>query len=283
MLPPPLPVLKAILEHALVEDLGRGDLTTDALFDSSQRSHASLVSREPSCLAGRCLIAPGFELLGVAHEALGPACDGDTLEAGALIAELRAPTAALLHLERVLLNLMQRLTGIATTTQRYVSALPAGSRTRIADTRKTTPGLRALERYAVRCGGGSPHRDNLGSAPMIKDNHLAASGLSIAEAISRVRNYAPHTARITCEVDTLEAFEEALAARADIVLLDNFGLEQVRAAVDINQGRACLEASGGITEARITELAEAGVDVISVGALTHSAPAIDLALDWDET
>jgi nicotinate-nucleotide pyrophosphorylase (carboxylating) len=182
--------------------------------------------------------------------------------------------------ERVALNLVQRMTGVATQARRYVEALPAGTKTRITDTRKTTPGLRALERYAVRAGGAHNHRDDLGSAVLIKDNHIAACG-GVRSAIVRARASAPHTAKIECEVDTLEQLDIALAAGADIVLLDNMPDDVVAEAVKRTAGRALLEASGGITLARVRSLAEVGIDAISVGALTHSVPAADIGLDFE--
>jgi nicotinate-nucleotide pyrophosphorylase (carboxylating) len=181
--------------------------------------------------------------------------------------------------ERVALNFAQRMTGVATASRVYVDAVPAGCTTRITDTRKTTPGLRLLERYAVRAGGGKNHRDNLGSAILIKDNHIAACG-GVAKAIGRARDRAPHTCRIECEVDTLAQLDEALAAKADIVLLDNMDTATVAEAVRRTAGRALLEASGGITLARVAELAKAGVDALSVGALTHSSPSADIGLDF---
>jgi len=174
---------------------------------------------------------------------------------------------------------MQRLSGVASMTRRFVDALPEGSPTRITDTRKTTPGLRAFERYAVRCGGGHNHREDLGAAVLIKDNHIAAAG-GCKEAIERARAYAPHTCRIECEVDTPAQLQEALAARADIIMLDNFDDDAVRDALRSIAGRAIVEVSGGITLERVKSLGALGVDVISVGALTHSAPSCDLGLDW---
>ena len=181
--------------------------------------------------------------------------------------------------ERLALNFVQRLSGVATMTRRYVDALTAGSKTRITDTRKTTPGLRVLERYAVRCGGGHNHRDALSSAVLIKDNHIVACG-GIAEAIRRARAHAPHTSRIECEVDTLEQLDEALAAGVDVLLLDNMDDATVAAAVERTAGRALLEASGGITLERVASLSRIGVDAISVGALTHSVRATDIGLDF---
>ena len=207
--------------------------------------------------------------------------DGARVKRGDTLWTVRGRARAILMGERVALNLVQRMTGVATFTRAYVDAVPAGLSTRITETRKTTPGLRALERYAVRVGGGKNHRDNLGSAVLIKDNHIAACG-GVRAAIERARARAPHTCRIECEVDTLAQLDEAIAARADIVLLDNMDTATVAEAV--RRARAAgivTEASGRITLARVAELARAGVDAISVGALTHSAPAADIGLDFD--
>jgi len=187
---------------------------------------------------------------------------------------------SILSAERVALNLVQRLSGVATQTRSYVDAVPPGSKARITDTRKTTPGLRAMERYAVRVGGGRNHRDNLGAAVLIKDNHVVACG-GVAAAIERARAACPHTSKIECEVDTLDQLDEAVAAGADIVLLDNMTTSTIVEAVRRTGGRAFLEASGGVTLARVPELARAGVDAISVGALTHSVPAADIGLDFE--
>jgi nicotinate-nucleotide pyrophosphorylase (carboxylating) len=207
------------------------------------------------------------------------AADGDRVEARAPIAALTGPAVSILLGERVALNFMQRLTGVSTMTRRFVDALPGGSTTRITDTRKTTPGLRAFERYAVRCGGGFNHRQDLGAAVLIKDNHIAAAG-GCRQAIERAKAYAPHTCRIECEVDTHAQLEEALAAGADIIMLDNFDDAAVERALAAVGGDAIVEASGGITLERVAILGALGVDVISVGALTHSAPSSDLGLDW---
>jgi nicotinate-nucleotide pyrophosphorylase (carboxylating) len=205
--------------------------------------------------------------------------DGDPVDAGSAVAVLTGPAASILLGERVALNFLQRLTGISTMTRRFVEALPKSSKTRIADTRKTTPGLRALERYAVRCGGGYNHRQDLGAAVLIKDNHIAAAG-GVRQAIERARAYAPHTSRIECEVDTREQLEQALDAGADVVMLDNFDDDEVRDALDLIDGRIVVEVSGRVTLDRVKTLGALGVDVISIGALTHSSPACDLGLDW---
>jgi nicotinate-nucleotide pyrophosphorylase (carboxylating) len=206
--------------------------------------------------------------------------DGELVGQGTRLWTVRGRARGILMGERVALNLVQRMTGVATQARRYVEALPPGSKARITDTRKTTPGLRVLERYAVRAGGAHNHRDDLGSAVLIKDNHIAACG-GVRSAIVRARASAPHTAKIECEVDTLEQLDIALAAGADIVLLDNMPDDVVAEAVKRTAGRALLEASGGITLARVRSLAEVGIDAISVGALTHSVPAADIGLDFE--
>jgi nicotinate-nucleotide pyrophosphorylase (carboxylating) len=277
---PPIELAR-VVAAALAEDLGRGDVTTDACVPPNVQGQCVFRSRSELVVTGGAIIAEVFRQIDGAVQVHDLVLDGTRLGPGGVLARVSGPAASLLKGERVALNFLQRLCGVATLTRRYVDALPSGSKTRIVDTRKTTPGLRALERRAVRAGGGHNHREDLGSAVLIKDNHVAAAG-GITAAIRRCRDQAPHTSRIECEVDSLAQFEEALAAQADIVLLDNFDDAQVAHAVAFNQGRALLEASGGITLERITKLAELGVDVISVGALTHSAPAVDIGLDWEE-
>ncbi|MDB4987155.1 MAG: Quinolinate phosphoribosyltransferase [Myxococcaceae bacterium] len=279
---PPIELTR-IVAAALAEDLGRGDITTDACVPPNVQGRCAFRARTELVLTAGAIIGEVFRQVDPAVQVHDLALDGTRLSAGAVIARVTGPAASLLKGERVALNFLQRLCGVATLTRRYVDALPAGSRTRIVDTRKTTPGLRALERRAVRAGGGHNHREDLSSAVLIKDNHVAAAG-GITAAITRCREQAPHTSRIECEVDSLEQLDEALAAHADIVLLDNFDDAQVQRAIAVNAAsdwRALLEASGGITLARVTKLAQLGVDVISVGALTHSAPAVDIGLDWE--
>jgi len=277
---PPAPtVLEATVRHALAEDIDRGDVTTEACVSPTTMGEAILHARERVALCGLPVLEEVYRQVDPLVDVDPRATDGDIVEAGAPIATLTGPAVAILLGERVALNFMQRLTGVSTMTRRFVDALPEGSATRIADTRKTTPGLRALERYAVRCGGGFNHRADLGAAVLIKDNHIAAAG-GCRQAIERAKAYAPHTCRIECEVDTHEQLEEALAARADIIMLDNFDDEAVARAIATVNGRAIVEASGGITLERVSVLARLGVDVISVGALTHSAPSCDLGLDW---
>lgn len=279
VIPPSPTIVAETVRRALAEDIDRGDVTTEACVSPTAAGEATLHAREPLVVCGLPILEEVYAQLDPLVDVDRQAEDGERLDAGGAVAHLSGPAASLLLGERVALNFMQRLAGVATLTRRFVDALPEGSRTRITDTRKTTPGLRAFERYAVRCGGGFNHREDLGAAVLIKDNHIAASG-GTRRAIERARARAPHTCRIECEVDTLEQLEEALGAGADIVMLDNFDDDAVRKAVETTGGRAILEVSGGITLERIPALSELGVDVISVGALTHSAPACDLGLDW---
>jgi len=278
--PPPRFVIHDLVHRALLEDLGRGDVTTDATVPPDTQGRAVLVAREAMVLSGLDVFELVYAEVDAAVQVDRLASDGETLVRGTIAARVRGPAASILKGERVALNFVQRMSGVATKTRSFVDALPAGSRTRIADTRKTTPGLRALERYGVRCGGGHNHRDDLSSAVLIKDNHIAAAG-GVRIAIERARAFAPHTSRIECEVDRMEQLREALAAGADIVLLDNFDDAALAEAVKLVAGRAIVEVSGGVSLERIPRIAAAGVDVISAGGLTHSARAVDLALDWD--
>lgn len=276
----PQPTLARAVALALEEDLGRGDITTEACVESTTTGRASFVARERLVLCGIEVIAEVFAQVDASVQLERHAADGDTLERGARALTVAGPARSLLAGERVALNFAQRLSGVATLTRRFVDALPTGGRTRITDTRKTTPGLRALERYAVRCGGGHNHREDLAAAILIKDNHVAASG-GVEAAIRRARARAPHTSRVLCEVDSLEQLTQALAAGAEIVMLDNFDDDQLGQAVALVAGRALIEVSGGITLERVPAIARAGVDIMSVGALTHSARAVDLGLDWE--
>lgn len=279
MLIPPL--LDALIDRALEEDLAGGDLTTEACVDASVQAVAEAVARSPLVACGSLVFRRVFERVDPKVSVEEIIADGARVEKGAVLWRARGAARSLLQSERTALNLTQRMSGIATMARTYVGALPPGSSVRITDTRKTTPGLRPLERYAVRVGGAHNHRDNLGSAVLIKDNHIVAAG-GITSAIERARARAPHTTRIEVEVASLIDLGEALAARADIIMLDNFSIEDVRQAsalVRAASPRPVIEVSGGITLERIGELAEAGVDVISVGALTHSAKAADIALD----
>ncbi|WP_394832064.1 carboxylating nicotinate-nucleotide diphosphorylase [Pendulispora rubella] len=272
--------LDKIVDIALYEDLSAGDLTTEACIDAEADAVAHAVARKELVVCGGPVFRRVFQRVHPLLEVFDGAREGELVKAGTKLWTVQGRARAILMGERTALNLVQRMSGIATTTRSYVDALPPGSPTRITDTRKTTPGLRVLERYAVRAGGGRNHRDNLGSAVLIKDNHVAACG-GVAAAIRRARDRAPHTCRIECEVDSLAQLDEALEAGADIVLLDNMSTEDVAEGVRRARGKAIVEASGGITLPRITELARAGVDAISVGALTHSAAAADIGLDFE--
>jgi len=271
-------LLYQILERALWEDLHAGDLTTQAVVDPHARAvgHARAVTELVAC--GAEVFAGTFYRVdpGVRVERLVE--DGTLVEPDTELWRVEGAATSILMAERVALNFVQRLCGIATLARRYVEAVPEGCKARITGTRKTTPGLRLLERYALRCGGAHNHRDSLGAGVLIKDNHIEAAG-GVRRAIELAQERAPHTARVEVEVETLDALDEALDAGADIVMLDNFAPDEVVVAVKRARGRALLEVSGRVTLGAIPELARAGVDVISVGALTHSAPASDIALD----
>jgi len=268
-----------LIRTALAEDIGSGDVTSAATVDAQLVWSGRIVARAAGTVAGLPIAARVFALVDARVAFTGLVRDGARVDAGAGLAHVRGPARGLLTAERVALNFVGRLSGIATMTARFVDAA-YGSKTRIADTRKTTPGLRRLERYAVRAGGGVNHRFGLSDAVLVKDNHLAAVG-SVGEAVRRARAAAPGRV-VEIECDTLEQVREALAAGADAVLLDNMDVASVRSAVALVHGSAVVEASGGMTLERIAEVAKTGVDVISVGALTHSAPALDVALDFDQ-
>jgi nicotinate-nucleotide pyrophosphorylase (carboxylating) len=275
----PSPLLDRLIASALEEDLGGGDVTSEACVPEEAKATAHGVARQEIVWCGGYVAAHVFSVVDPTVSFEVVVLDGAKVPARTRLFSVTGSARSILMAERVTLNFVQRMSGIATATRRYVDALPAGSSTRITDTRKTTPGLRQLERYAVRTGGGNNHRNDLGSAVLIKDNHIVAAG-GIRQAIERARKRAPHTSKIECEVDTLRQLEEALDAGADIVLLDNMDTPMIAEAVRITRGRALIEASGGITVERIAELARAGVDAISVGALTHSTPAADIGLDF---
>jgi nicotinate-nucleotide pyrophosphorylase (carboxylating) len=276
----PEPLIDKVVVRALEEDLGSGDLTTEACIDPAAQAVAHAVARTPIVVCGGALFARVFARIDASLEVEVHLADGARGAARQRLWTVKGRARPILMGERVALNLVQRMCGVSTQTRIFVDAIPSGCKTRITDTRKTTPGLRALERYAVRVGGGHNHRDDLGAAVLIKDNHVAACG-GVRAAIERARAAAPHTAKIECEVDSLDQLDEALAAGADIVLLDNMPTPMVREAVERTRGRALLEASGGITLARVADLARAGVDAISIGALTHSVQAADVGLDFE--
>jgi len=275
--------VQRLVEMALLEDAPWGDLTSQTFVPANAHMHAQLTAREAGVFCGEDVVAIAMSSVGPV-ETTFTVHDGEAFEADAVIAECRGPARAILQAERVALNFAQRLSGIATLTAKYVAAA-AGTGTKIVDTRKTTPGLRLLERYAVRCGGGHNHRFSLSDAVMLKDNHLAAladdEGVDLADAIRNARMQLPHTTHVEIEVDRLDQIAMALAAGADTILLDNFSLEELKQAVQQIAGKAITEASGGVTLDRIPQIAATGVDLISVGALTHSVRALDLGLDCD--
>jgi nicotinate-nucleotide pyrophosphorylase (carboxylating) len=273
--------IERIVGAALDEDAPWGDLTSETLIPAAATSTAELVAREPGVLSGIEVFAAAFRIVDprISVERLG--ADGDRFAAGEVLARVQGPARGILTAERVALNLVQRMSGVATLTAAYVDAV-AGSRARIVDTRKTTPGLRSLERQAVRDGGGRNHRRSLSDAVMAKDNHLAvltAGGQDLATALRAARDRMPHTAHLEVEVDRLDQIDAVLAGGADTIMLDNFGLDELRAGVTRIAGRAVVEASGGVSLDTVGTIAATGVDVISVGALTHSARALDLGLD----
>jgi nicotinate-nucleotide pyrophosphorylase (carboxylating) len=266
------------MDESSVVDADQGTALTSRRTRSGRRPGGHAVARSKVVVCGGDVFRTVFSELDPKLEVATNAADGTVAQAGDVLWTVRGSARSILMGERTALNFVQRMTGIATLTREYVSAVPGGAPTRITDTRKTTPGLRMLERYAVRTGGAHNHRDTLGSAVLIKDNHIATAG-GIARAVARARQRAPHTCKIEVEVESLADLERALEAGADIVMLDNFSPGDIDAAVARAKGRALVEVSGGITLARIATLARAGVDVISVGALTHSAPAADIGLD----
>ncbi len=278
-LPPGTAELIAI---AYREDLGEtGDVTTAAVIDPRHQSSADLVARQAGCIAGLSVVEACFLHIDAAMTMERHTADGDVVEGGSTLATVSGSTASILTAERVALNLLGRLSGIATATRAYVDAV-SGTGARISDTRKTTPGMRALEKYAVASGGGRNHRFGLYDAVLIKDNHIAAAG-SIADAVHAARASVGPTVTVQVEVDTIDQLAAVLATDADAVLLDNMGTDDLVASVELVGGRMLTEASGGVTIESVRSIAETGVDVISVGWLTHSAPALDVGLDLRPT
>jgi nicotinate-nucleotide pyrophosphorylase (carboxylating) len=265
-----------LIDLALEEDAGLGDVTSRAIFPARHSSHAFIEAGQPLVLCGVEVASRVFSRVDPAIRATLLAKDGDLIRKGARVLALRGPTAAILTAERTALNFIQHLSGIATLCRRYADAVD-GTGVRVVDTRKTTPAYRALEKYAVRCGGCHNHRSSLGEHVLIKDNHIAAAG-SLAKAVARARSGAPHLARIEVEAKTLSEVRQAVRAGADAILLDNMTPEQVARSVLFIAGRAIVEVSGGVRFETLLDYALPGVDVISVGALTHSAPAVDLSL-----
>jgi nicotinate-nucleotide pyrophosphorylase (carboxylating) len=273
--------LDELVRRALAEDAPWGDITSEAFLPEDAVAAADLSAREPGVLSGIEVFARAFAMGGAVVSAA--AVDGSRFATGDVLARVTGPAHAVLRTERVALNLVQRMSGIATETARYVEAVE-GTGARIVDTRKTTPGLRTLERQAVRDGGGHNHRFSLSDAVLAKDNHLAvleAAGVPVGEAIRRARERIGHTMHLEVEVDRLDQVEEVVAAGVDTIMLDNFSLDDLRAGVALVSGRALVEASGGVTLGTVGAIAATGVDLISVGALTHSVRALDLGLDLE--
>jgi nicotinate-nucleotide pyrophosphorylase (carboxylating) len=266
-----------LVARALREDVGRGDVTTAATVPPAARGRARIVAREACVVAGLPLVDRVFAPLGAVRVEPGRAREGAAVRAKETLARVDGSLTAILAGERLALNLLQRLSGIATLTRRFVDAV-AGTGVAILDTRKTTPGLRLLEKYAVRMGGGRNHRFGLDDGVLVKDNHVAVCG-SVREAVRRARGHAPHGLRIEVECDRIAQVREALEAGADAILLDNMRPPEVAAAVRLIARRALVEVSGGVDLTTVRAYAEAGPDMISVGRLTHSAPAVDIALD----
>lgn len=270
---------EAVIRAALAEDLGHGnDLTTDAIVPIDARATATVGTRKRGVIAGLDASLLVFEYLAPGEVRTSIRIhDGEVAESGSVIAELEGPARALLTGERTMLNILCRLSGIATATRALVEAV-SGTNAKIVDTRKTTPGLRVLEKYAVRCGGGSNHRFGLDDAILIKDNHIALAG-SIHAAVAAARANSGHMVKVEVEVDTLAQLREALAEPIDIVLLDNMSPVELAEAVRLVDGRVLTEASGNVRLETVHAIAESGVDMISLGYITHSAPALDLGLD----
>jgi nicotinate-nucleotide pyrophosphorylase (carboxylating) len=271
-----------LLDLALAEDIGGGDVTTILTVPAERQARGRLLAKAAGVISGIDVAGEVFRRVDPAIAFTPLVTDGDAVAAMTPIATVEGPACSLLTAERVALNLLQRLSGVATVTARYVEAVRE-TKARIVDTRKTTPGLRALEKAAVRHGGGHNHRFGLTDGVLIKDNHLAAVGGAdrVARAVCLARQGAPHTLRIEIEVTTLDELAQALEAGADVVLLDNMDVAAMRKAVAMAGGRALLEASGGVALESVAEIAATGVDLISVGALTHSAPALDISLELD--
>jgi nicotinate-nucleotide pyrophosphorylase (carboxylating) len=270
------PRTELLIDLALEEDAGLGDVTSDALFGARHRSRAVIDARHELVVCGLEVAAQVFRRVDSSLKIALTAADGDRVKAGAIVLRAQGRTGSLLTAERTALNFIQRLSGIATQSRRYAEAVK-GTGVRVVDTRKTTPGYRALEKYAVRCGGCHNHRSSLGEHVLIKDNHIAAAG-SIARAVEITRAAAPHLAKIEVEAKTMTEVKAAVRARADVVLLDNMTPRQVKEAVALIGGAALVEVSGGVKYDTLRDYAMPGVNVISIGALTHSAPAADLSL-----
>ena len=279
IVPSPLPTSAFIplIEQALAEDIGQGDRTTGALFPEPVQAQARIITHEDIVVVGLFLIAEIFQRLDPKIQVDSLVSEGQSVRAGTTLTKLMGDGRSLLTGERVALNFLQHLSGIATFTSQFVEAVK-GTKAMILDTRKTTPGLRVLEKYAVRMGGGRNHRMNLSDGILIKDNHIALMG-SLKEAVQRVKKKSPSGFKVEVEAATLKEVEEALSAEADIILLDNMTVSQIKDAIMLIKGRALIEVSGGVHLNNVREIASTGVDFISIGALTHSARAVDISMD----
>jgi len=273
-------VIDPAIDTALREDLGAGDVTTEAIISSRARGIARAIAKQPLVVCGGDVFARVFNKVDAGLRVERRAAEGSRAEPGDVLWIVEGRTASILSGERTALNFAQRMSGVATLAARYVAAVPAGMPLTIVDTRKTTPGLRAFDRYAVRTGGARNHRNDLGAMVLVKDNHVAAAG-GVRAAIELVRARASHALRVEVEVTSLAELDEALDAGVDVVMLDNFRPEEVAVAVGRAKGRAIVEVSGGVTLERVPDLARLGVDVVSVGALTHSASSADISLELE--
>ena len=276
-----LPDATDTIERALAEDIGTGDVSSQFTIPEDKVVSAVMSTRTAGVIAGIPIAVRVFQRVDPTLNITPLAEDGQAVSAGDTLLTVTGSARSILTAERTALNFVQRLSGIATKTAVFVR-LAEGTRARIVDTRKTTPGLRALEKYAVRCGGGHNHRFGLYDAVMIKDNHIAACG-GITAAVQAAYSQAPHTMTVTVECDTLDQVQEAVEAGADIVMLDNMTLDEMRSAVELVDGQAAIEASGGVTEVTVADIAATGVDIVSVGSITHSAVSLDIGLDINIT
>ena len=272
-------VTHSLVQLALMEDIGNGDITTEALVNPNDMGVAKIYAKQDLIIAGLNMVSSVFGYIAPEHFQFEPKCqDGDELLPKQLVCVIKSSLASLLEGERIALNFLQRLSGIATTTRSYVKILADRSRPIIVDTRKTTPGWRILEKDAVRAGGAKNHRMGLFDGVLIKDNHINICG-GIIPAIERVRKQISHLSKIEVEVESFKQLEDALTASADVIMLDNMSIHDVHEAVKIVDGRALLEVSGGVTMDHVEKLVDSGVDIISIGGLTHSAKAVDLSMD----
>jgi nicotinate-nucleotide pyrophosphorylase (carboxylating) len=268
--------LDKIINQALEEDIGNADITTLSTVDENKQIEGNFIAKEEGVICGLPVLERVFEILDPSVRIERNVGEGEQVAKGTVIAKISGSAQSILTGERVALNLLQRLCGIATRTQMAVAQV-SGTKAMIADTRKTTPGLRILEKYAVRVGGGTNHRFNLADGILIKDNHISAAG-GISQAISRARKFAPHTLKIEVEVESFPQIEEALQSGADIIMLDNMSTEDMTKAVHMIDGKALVEASGNMGDKNLRTVAECGVDIISIGALTHTIRAMDISL-----